>query len=136
MIHVAIVTVSDKASRGERADAGGPAIRETLEACGLEAEVVDYRVVADEAQDIAEALFHLSERADVELILTTGGTGLAPRDVTPQIPLLIGRQFAGGDAPRRGNAGSPGSDGASPEPHPTSAGAFHVALPYHATPVD
>ena len=87
MIRVAIVTVSDKASHGERTDSGGPAIRETLEASGLEIDVVDYRVVADEAQDIAEALFHLSERADVELILTTGGTGLAPRDVTPQATL-------------------------------------------------
>lgn len=87
MIRVAIVTVSDKASRGERADAGGPAIRETLAASGLAIDVVDYRVVADEAQDIAEALFHLSERPDIELILTTGGTGLAPRDVTPQATL-------------------------------------------------
>src|SRR5437588_5411950 len=87
MIRVAIVTVSDKASRGERADAGGPAVRATLEASGLEIDVVDYRVVADEEQHIAEALFHLSERADVELILTTGGTGLAPRDVTPQATL-------------------------------------------------
>ena len=84
MIRVAIVTVSDKASRGERKDAGGPAIRETLEASGLDIEEVDYRVVADEESAISEALFHLSERADVELILTTGGTGLAPRDVTPE----------------------------------------------------
>jgi molybdopterin adenylyltransferase len=87
MIRVAILTVSDKASSGERADAGGPAIRETLAASGVETEVVEYRIVADEEQDIAEALFHLSERADVDLILTTGGTGLAPRDVTPQATL-------------------------------------------------
>ncbi len=72
MISVAIVTVSDKASTGERADAGGPAIREALTANG---------------QLIGEALFHLSERSDVDLILTTGGTGLAPRDVTPQVTL-------------------------------------------------
>jgi len=87
MMRVAIVTVSDKASRGERGDAGGPAIRETLIASGLECEVIDYRVVPDEEHVIAEALFHLSERPDVELILTTGGTGLAPRDVTPQATL-------------------------------------------------
>jgi molybdopterin adenylyltransferase len=87
VIRVAIVTVSDKSSRGERADAGGPAIRETLNASGLDIEEVDYRVVPDEEQDIAEALFHLAERSDVELILTTGGTGLAPRDVTPQATL-------------------------------------------------
>jgi molybdopterin adenylyltransferase len=86
-IRLAIITVSDKASRGEREDAGGPAIRETLESLGLPFTVVDYRVVSDEQHLIAEALFHLSERPDVDLILTTGGTGLAPRDVTPQATL-------------------------------------------------
>jgi molybdopterin adenylyltransferase len=87
IIRLAIVTVSDKASRGEREDAGGPAIRATLEASGVPIAEVDYRVVSDDEQLIAEALFHLSERADVDLILTTGGTGLAPRDVTPQATL-------------------------------------------------
>jgi molybdenum cofactor synthesis domain-containing protein len=87
MIRLAIVTVSDKASSGERADAGGPAIRDALTAFGVEFDEVDYRVVPDEEQLIGEALFHLSERSDVDLILTTGGTGLAPRDVTPQITL-------------------------------------------------
>jgi len=87
MIRLAIVTVSDKSSRGERDDAGGPAIREALAMGGVEFVEVDYRVVPDEEQLIGEALFHLSERDDVDLILTTGGTGLAPRDVTPQITL-------------------------------------------------
>ncbi|MBV9599978.1 MAG: molybdopterin adenylyltransferase [Chloroflexi bacterium] len=87
MIRLAIVTVSDKASRGERDDAGGPAIRETLESSGVAFTEVDYRIVPDQEQLIGEALFHLSERTDVDLILTTGGTGLAPRDVTPQITL-------------------------------------------------
>jgi molybdopterin adenylyltransferase len=86
-IRLAVVTVSDKASRGEREDAGGPAIRETLESLGVPIVVVDYRVVSDDEQLIAEALFHLSERSDIDLILTTGGTGLAPRDVTPQATL-------------------------------------------------
>jgi molybdopterin adenylyltransferase len=87
MMRVAILTVSDKASRGEREDASGPAVREALELAGLELTVVDYRVVADDEQAIAEVLFHLSERSDVDVILTTGGTGLAPRDVTPQATL-------------------------------------------------
>ncbi|HEY1296647.1 MAG TPA: MogA/MoaB family molybdenum cofactor biosynthesis protein [Chloroflexota bacterium] len=87
MIRLAIVTVSDRSSRGEREDAGGPAIREALTAGGVEFREVDYRVVPDEEQLIGEALFHLSERDDIDLILTTGGTGLAPRDVTPQITL-------------------------------------------------
>jgi len=87
MIRVAIVTVSDKSFAGQREDAGGPAIREALAADGVEFSEVAYRVVPDEEQLIGEALFHLSERSDVDVILTTGGTGLAPRDVTPQITL-------------------------------------------------
>src|SRR5579859_7969368 len=86
-IRLAIITVSDKASRGEREDGGGPAIRESLEQAGVAATVVEYRIVADEEQLIGEALVQLAERADVDLILTTGGTGLAPRDVTPQATL-------------------------------------------------
>jgi molybdopterin adenylyltransferase len=87
MIRLAIVTISDKSSTGQRADAGGPAIRETLFSNGVECTETDYRVVPDDEQAIGEVLFHLSERGDVDLILTTGGTGLAPRDVTPQITL-------------------------------------------------
>ena len=87
MIRVAIVTISDKSSRGEREDLGGPAIREALTAADLDVDVVDYRVIPDEQSSISEALFHLSERPDVDLVLTTGGTGLAPRDVTPQVTL-------------------------------------------------
>jgi molybdenum cofactor synthesis domain-containing protein len=87
MIRVAIVTISDKASSGEREDAGGPAIREALSSNGVGFQETDYRVIPDDQQRIAEALFHLSEREDVDVILTTGGTGLAPRDVTPQVTL-------------------------------------------------
>src|SRR5215216_3180851 len=87
MIRVAIVTISDKSSRGERDDRGGPAIRAALAEAGLDFQEAEYRVVPDEQRHIAEALFHLSDREDVDLILTTGGTGLAPRDVTPQATL-------------------------------------------------
>src|ERR1041384_527427 len=87
MIAVAIVTISDKASRGEREDAGGPAVREALTALGLDHKVLEYQIIPDDESAISEALFHLSERPEVELILTTGGTGLAPRDVTPQVTL-------------------------------------------------
>src|SRR5207249_2132076 len=87
MIRLAIVTISDKASQGERDDAAGPAIREALTSKGVEFSEVEYRVIPDEENVISEALFHLSERPDVDLILTTGGTGLAPRDVTPQVTL-------------------------------------------------
>ena len=86
-VRIAILTISDKASAGQRTDLSGPAIKAALAAAGLEVSVVDERVIADEQLQIAEALFHLSERQDVDLILTTGGTGLAPRDVTPQATL-------------------------------------------------
>jgi molybdenum cofactor synthesis domain-containing protein len=89
VIGLAIVTVSDKSSRGEREDAGGPAIREALAANAIEVDEIDYRIVADEADQISAAITELSERADVHLVLTTGGTGLAPRDVTPQATLAV-----------------------------------------------
>ena len=88
-LRVAILTISDKASRGEREDRGGPAIREALQAAGLAFDEREYRVVADVQRTIAEALFQLTEREDVDLVLTTGGTGLAPRDVTPQATLDV-----------------------------------------------
>lgn len=88
-IRAAIVTISDKSSRGERQDAGGPAIRETLDAAEVGAVITDYRVIPDEMAQIADLLFHLTERDDVDLVLTTGGTGLAPRDVTPQATLSV-----------------------------------------------
>jgi molybdopterin adenylyltransferase len=84
MIRVAILTVSDKSALGEREDRGGPAIREALANEHVDFAEVDYRVVPDEQRQIADALVELCQRDDVDLVLTTGGTGLAPRDVTPQ----------------------------------------------------
>ncbi|HET6318642.1 MAG TPA: molybdopterin adenylyltransferase [Chloroflexota bacterium] len=84
-MRIAILTISDKASRGEREDLGGPAVREAL--AQLEAEWAEYRVVPDERAVISQALLDLCESAD--LVLTTGGTGLAPRDVTPQATLDV-----------------------------------------------
>ncbi len=79
-MRVAILTVSDKGSRGEREDKSGLAIREIVE--GMNGEVVEYRVVPDERADIESALKQMAKSAD--LVLTTGGTGIAPRDVTPE----------------------------------------------------
>jgi molybdopterin adenylyltransferase len=84
-VNVAIVTVSDKSSRGEREDLGGPAIRELLP----DADFVGYRVVPDEQDLIAAHLQDLCADKDVDVVLTTGGTGLAPRDVTPQATLSV-----------------------------------------------
>jgi molybdopterin adenylyltransferase len=78
-VKAAVLTVSDRVSRGEAADTSGDLLDELLRADGFETE---RRVVADEADEIATAIEELaSER---ELVLTTGGTGLAPRDVTPE----------------------------------------------------
>jgi len=79
MIKVAIVTLSDKGSRGERQDASGPAIEKLIGKLG--AEVVSYDILPDNKTKIKRKLIALSKKAD--LILTTGGTGVSPSDVTP-----------------------------------------------------
>jgi len=79
MITVAVLTLSDKGSRGEREDLSGPAIGEMLKDIG--AEVKHYEILPDEKEMIKERLAEYSRKVD--LILTTGGTGLSPRDVTP-----------------------------------------------------
>lgn len=84
---VGIITVSDKASRGERDDRGGPAIRAVAVRAGW--QVVEALVIPDERDQIAAALRRLADERDLELVCTTGGTGLAPRDVTPQATLDV-----------------------------------------------
>ncbi|MHC1743822.1 MAG: molybdenum cofactor biosynthesis protein B [Syntrophobacteraceae bacterium] len=78
---VAIVTVSDRGSRGEREDSSGQALAERME--GLGYEIVYRIVVADEIPEVTAALRHCADKRNVALILTTGGTGVSPRDVTP-----------------------------------------------------
>ena len=76
----AVLTVSDSASRGERADISGPATADLLRQNGF--DVVHQEVVSDDQAAIESALVRLSEQA--RLIITTGGTGIAARDVTPE----------------------------------------------------
>ena len=76
-----IITVSDKGYRGEREDQSGRAIQKAL--VGLEFEVLDYRIVPDEKNEIREALVHAIDHLGCDIVFTTGGTGLSPRDVTP-----------------------------------------------------
>jgi molybdopterin adenylyltransferase len=78
-VRAAVLTVSDGVAGGTREDRSGDALEELLRAEGFE---VERRVVADERQTIATAIRELAARA--HLVLTTGGTGLAPRDVTPE----------------------------------------------------
>ena len=82
----AILTASDRGARGEREDASGRVLRELLSAVG--AEIVDYRVVPDELDLVAGALMEMAD-GGVDLICTTGGTGLGPRDVTPDATLQV-----------------------------------------------
>ncbi|HZZ15773.1 MAG TPA: MogA/MoaB family molybdenum cofactor biosynthesis protein [Candidatus Sulfotelmatobacter sp.] len=79
-LSAAVVTVSDSCSRGERADISGPAIAEILKKLGF--QVVATRIVQDDSMQIQNALVHLALEA--RFIATTGGTGIAPRDVTPE----------------------------------------------------
>ncbi|OIQ54855.1 MogA/MoaB family molybdenum cofactor biosynthesis protein [Neomoorella thermoacetica] len=81
MIRVAILTASDKGSRGEREDKSAAIIREMVADLG---EVVAYAVVPDERQLLAAKLREFCDEVGADLVLTTGGTGFGPRDVTPE----------------------------------------------------
>jgi molybdopterin adenylyltransferase len=87
-IRYAVITVSDRGAAGEREDASGPVACELLEA-ELGAHRVDYCVVPDERDTIAATLRSLCDDHVVDVILTSGGTGLAPRDVTPEATLDV-----------------------------------------------
>ena len=82
MIKVAIITVSDRSAHGERKDLSGDTIRKMLEE--IEAEVVWYKIVPDELEAIKLTLKEAIDKWKADLVLTTGGTGLAVRDVTPE----------------------------------------------------
>ena len=83
MFRVAILTVSDRSAEGTRQDESGVVIREMVTA-SLDANIVAYLVVPDERPAIEAALRGWADRREADLVLTTGGTGLAPRDVTPE----------------------------------------------------
>jgi len=82
MIRVGILTVSDRSSRGERADQSGPLLRQTVEQRGWSVEREG--IVPDELIAIRATLANWADVAHLDLVLTTGGTGFAPRDVTPE----------------------------------------------------
>ena len=96
MIRVAILTVSDGVASGVREDVSGAAAREWVAAHGW--ELVDDRVVADETAEIAEALTRWSDGDAIDLVLTLGGTGFGPRDVTPEATAALVRRPAPGVA--------------------------------------
>lgn len=77
-----VLTISDKGSRGDRTDESGPAVMGILDSLG--GRLISYMVVPDDIQAIRDALLKLTERDGVDLVVTTGGTGVHPRDVTPE----------------------------------------------------
>lgn len=87
MFHAAILTVSDRSSRGERPDASGPMLTAMLQTAGY--EITYTAIVPDEREQIEETLKVLADQHAADLILTTGGTGFSPRDVTPEATLAV-----------------------------------------------
>jgi len=82
MIKAAILTVSDSCAQGKREDVSGQTIKDMLVESGF--EVCEKRIVADNFEEIVDELKYFSDKADVDVVITTGGTGLGPRDVTPE----------------------------------------------------
>ncbi len=87
VIRAAVVTVSDKGHAGTREDSSGPTLRDLLLSLG--AEVGEPVIVPDEQPVIEEALRALADGGEIDLVLTTGGTGLAPRDRTPEATAAV-----------------------------------------------
>ena len=90
----AVLTISDKGSRGERVDASGPAVRAILEENGW--EVVHTAILPDEEVQIRGALIDCADGRGINLVLTTGGTGFSHRDVTPEATLAVCQRMAPG----------------------------------------
>ena len=86
-MRVAILTISDRSFRGEREDLSGPAVAERV--VGLAWRVVETHLAPDERHVIEKLLKEIVDEDRADLILTTGGTGLAPRDVTPEATLAV-----------------------------------------------
>ena len=83
----AVITVSDKGSRGERVDTSGPAVRKMLEEAGF--EVIYTSIIPDEADQIQSELILCADEKKIGLVMTTGGTGFSPRDITPEATLAV-----------------------------------------------
>lgn len=90
----AVLTISDKGARGERIDTSGPAIAAMLEADGW--DVVYRSMIPDDMEKIQAELFKCSDQLGVCLVLTTGGTGFSPRDITPEATLAVVQRMTPG----------------------------------------
>jgi molybdopterin adenylyltransferase len=94
MFRVGILTISDKGAAGERQDTAGPALQELLDPRCF--EVAGYGIVPDEYAEIVGALVAWSDQDKLDLILTAGGTGPAPRDLTPEATLAVAERLVPG----------------------------------------
>ena len=95
-LRAAVITLSDKGSRGEREDKSGPLIVEMLTAAGYKVE--ETMILPDEAKALKAQLIRLADGRQVNLILTTGGTGFSPRDITPEATYAVATRNAPGIA--------------------------------------
>ena len=95
-LRAAVITLSDKGSRGEREDKSGPLIVEMLTATGYKVE--ETLLLPDDAAQLKTQLLRLADARQVNLILTTGGTGFAPRDITPEVTLSVAERNTPGIA--------------------------------------
>ncbi|MDD7409593.1 MAG: MogA/MoaB family molybdenum cofactor biosynthesis protein [Anaerovoracaceae bacterium] len=89
MYKVGIITSSDKGSRGEREDKGGPKIQEIVGRFADDYEVADYIMLPDDRYKLADAMVDMADNKGIDLIITTGGTGFSKRDVTPEATLDV-----------------------------------------------
>lgn len=87
MYTVGIITASDKGSRGEREDISGQVIREMMEEKGY--QIKEHRIIPDEQPLLEKAMIEMADELGVDLILTTGGTGLSMRDRTPEATIAV-----------------------------------------------
>jgi len=87
MFTVGILTISDKGSRGERQDKSGQVIREIFSS--MDVRISEYDIVPDEKELIVEKLVKWADEDNLDVVITTGGTGLTPRDVTPEATLAV-----------------------------------------------
>ena len=94
MFKAAVVTVSDRSARGERPDASGPVVAAMLEQAGY--QVLCTGLVPDEQPQIEAELRRLSDQLGADLVVTTGGTGFAPRDVTPEATIAVCQRMTPG----------------------------------------
>ena len=94
MFRAAVLTVSDRSFRGERPDAGGPLVAELMKSAGY--EVVLTAIVPDEQPEIEAELCRIADSGEADILVTTGGTGFSPRDVTPEATLAVCQRMTPG----------------------------------------